>query len=765
MNRVEQPGQYRVEPDGLAPNVSAQIGFDQLRTAALRQLRVIVACAALGLFGGLIYVMTAIPRYTASTAILIDGKKDKSDYSDSIAAITFDSSAIDSQVEVLKSEKIALSVISSMKLKKDPEFAHANSVVGQALALLPAALNPSQWFAARPKSEQEADSDLQRVIIGYLGKSLAVTRVPHTYVLTVEFTSPDPGKAALIANAFAEAYLNDQLDSKYSATRRASGWMQARITELKENSLASDSAVQKFKAEHGLVTSDGKLVSEQQMTQINSEAMLAHSETAKAEARYKQITDMLASGNTDGDVTDSLGSSTITDLRQKYLRASKTEAELEGKLGKDHLQVVSLRRDMSDYRRLMVEELRRIGETYRSDAEVARSKEASLKASMAKLVGENVGTNQTLVQLRELQSEADTYRSLYQAFLQRYQETIQQQTFPVSEARVITAASPPGVPSYPRRGVALSFSLLLGLLTGAGIGALRENRDRSFRIGAQIREDLDLEPLGMLPLVEHGVSKPTRTDTDAANDGQITPVDTIQSYSIDLPLSSFAETLRSIKVTLDVSNASRKPKIIGIVSCFPSEGKSTVSKNFASLLAHHGARTLLIDGDLRNPGLTRAVARFARAGLVEAIRGERPMAELLLSEPETGLMVLPAVVKGNLHFTSDLISSQAMQDLLTEAQKDFQYIIVDLPPLGPVVDVRAAASMFDAFVFVVEWGRTPRKTVQSILMAEPQVYEKCVGVVLNKVRMRQLSAYEGYGNKEYYHSGYSKYYKNDKRAY
>ena len=171
---------------------------------------------------------------------------------------------------------------------------------------------------------------------------------------------------------------------------------------------------------------------------------------------------------------------------------------------------------------------------------------------------------------------------------------------------------------------------------------------------------------------------------------------------------------------------------------------------------------MLIDADLRNPGLTRDIARQAEAGILEAIRGERPLRDLLLSEPDSGLFVLPAVIKKRVQHSSEILSSPGMRNVLAEAGAAFDYIVVDLPPLGPVVDVRAAASMFDAFLFVVEWGRTPRVMVQNMLTSDDALFEKCVGVLYNKVNMKRVNLYENYGSKDYYYSRYSKYYHKDK---
>jgi succinoglycan biosynthesis transport protein ExoP len=762
LKRVDQsqnPG-----PD-VGVEIARSIDFDQLLAAARRQARVVTVMSVAALLVGVAYTITAVPQYTATTDILIDSQKDKNALSASIAELTFDTGAIDSQVEVLKSEKIALSVISALNLTSDAEFLGARgTLIGQALDLLRSAFDFSGWFVTREKSNAEEDAGLKRSAIARLKANLEVRRVARTYVLAVDYTSPDRNKASAIANAFAEAYLTDQLDAKFDATRRAAGWLQSRISDLKEESLASDFAIQKFKADNGIVVTGGDrpgLMSDQQLTELNAQMVLARADTAKSEARYEQIQDLLKSGRAGASVPDSLANPVVNDLREKYLNASKVEAQLESKLGGGHLQVINLRREMEEFQRLIYEELQRTAESYRSDAEVARAKEESLTLAMSGLVGANVETNQTLVQLRELEREAETYRALYQTFMQRYQEALQQQSFPVSEARVITSATPPAYPSYPKHGLVLALSLVIGAMGGSGLGALREYRDRVFRVASHVRDELGLDFLGMLQVVD------TLATVKGENDGtqdpkRIYPTNSLQRYSIDHPLSSFSETLRSAKVAVDLSLGDRRPKVVGVISVLPKEGKSTVAKNFASLLAHLGARSLLIDADLRNPGLTRDMARQADAGILEAIRGERSLRDLLLSEPDSGLFVLPAVVKKRVQHSSEILSSPGMRSVLAEAGAAFDYIVIDLPPLGPVVDVRAAASMFDAFLVVVEWGRTPRIMLQNVLAADNALFEKCVGVLYNKVNLKKVRLYENYGSKDYYYSRYSAYYHKDK---
>ena len=751
--------QHHVDPARLPGHVperdgdfaSPSIDFDQMIAALRRQAQIIGLAAASTVSLAIVYIAAAVPQYTATCILIIDSQKDKTALSASIAELTFDAGAIDSQVEVLRSEKIALAVVSAQNLTVDPEFAGAKGTllgfVGAAVRFL---LTIGDGMGSRDASGA-AKAALERAAVTRLRDNLDVKRVARTYVLAISYTSPDRAKAARLANAFSDAYINEQFDSKYETTRRAAGWLQTRLSSLKQQSIDSDLAVQRYKAAHGIVVTGGDrpgLISDQQMTQVNEQIVAARADTARAEARFAQIQDLLRSGRAGATVPDSLASPVVNELRAKFLAASKSEAELEAKLGAGHIQVRQLKREMQELNRLLYEELQRTAESYRSDAEVARAKEQSLAKSMSSLVGQSALTNEIMVELRELEREAETYRSLYQNFMQRYQDALQQQSFPVTEARVITAATEPETQSFPKRGLLLGLALLLGLMLGGAIGALREYRDRVFRTTAHVRGDTGLEFLGLLQTLDMREAPAVAPPFDETP-GAILPPKAIQRYVIDHPLSHFAETLRAAKLAVDSATIDLRTKIIGVISALPDEGKSTVAKNFASLLAHTGATALLVDGDLRNPELTRGLAPHALSGLIEALREEQPLGDYMLLEPDSGLWFLPAVVKKRVLHSSEIIASSAMRALLAEAAARFDYVVVDLPPLGSVVDVRAASSQFDAFVLVVEWGRTPRLLVQTLLAADEMLREKCVGVLYNNVDLKRLTLYESYDIRDY----------------
>jgi succinoglycan biosynthesis transport protein ExoP len=737
------------------------IDFDKLFAIVRRQWKVVALAVAFFAVLGIIYKFTATPIYSASTSILIDkNNKQIGDKIFALEGVLDDESSILSQVELLKSQKIARNVSQALDLKNNEVFMEPKLYPLQAMVKsLRAVLNVPGWFRGETT---ESDEAIQEEIVGGLIKGVSVERVGKSYVLELSYASPDPGLAAAITHAYADSYMTDQLDAKYEATRSAGEWLQKRIAELRQKSLETDLAVQKFKADHGLITSDGRLVSDQQLTEINSQLIIARSESASAEAKADRIKSIISSRDMQGAVTESLDSTIIADLRTKYLEASRKEADISSRLGRTHVQAVRLRNEMAEYQRLMFDELSRIAQGYQSNLDVARARENSLKAQVSQATSTSATANDAQVQLRELTRESQTYRKLYETFLQRYQESVQQQSFPVNEARVISEATVPDYPSSPKLSMALAASIFLGLVVGSGIGAFREFRDRFVRTIDQVREHFELEPLGMVPFTQPVELIKHKDSISSTVSGRvISKASPISNYVIDHPLSAFSETMRSSKIAIDVFIGQKKPKTVGIVSVLPGEGKSTISINFAELLASQGSRVLLIDADLRNPGATRQIARHAERGILEVLQDGAPVRDIIMINPDTKLAFLPAVIKRRIPYSSELLASEAMDRLVRDVSDAFDYIIFDLPPLAPVVDARAMSSKLDTYLFVVEWGKTARNVIKKTLIANSAVAAKCAGAILNKVDTERMKFYQTYGSSEFYYSRYSSYYRNE----
>ncbi|MEP9357111.1 polysaccharide biosynthesis tyrosine autokinase [Xanthobacter sp. KR7-65] len=697
-----------------------------------------------------LFCVLSTPQYSANAELLIDPQQARGlEVMPQLNGL-MDSSAIDSQVQILQSERIAKAVIKDLKLveaKKERLAQDGPSFLSRTLGVVLPFL-----FQSAPLSDYE----WERSEIDEFGQRLRVKRVGMSYVIGLEFRAPDAVLAAEVANQVAEAYIVDQLEAKYQATRRASVWLQDRIAELRDQALAADRAVQDFKGKNNIIDTARGLVSDQQLSELNTQLITARTAVAESQARFERVQSIIkqgvVAGSSDEAVSDVLNNDVISRLRTQYLDAVKREADWSKRYGPDHIAVLNLNQEIKGLQRSLFNELSRIAETYKSDLEISKAREASLSKSLDTLVTQAKLTGQAQVELRELESNSQSYRALYDNFLQRFMQATQQQSFPVTEARLITDASAPLRASAPRTTLIVAGGTMLGLMLGFGAALWRERMNRAFRLPTDVERYLGLECLGVLPIL------PAATATTVpAGQSAFDSSAGIMRQAISDPFSRFSETLRSVKVSADVSIHSRSVKVIGIISTLPKEGKSTVSANFAQLIAHSGQRCVLIDGDLRNPTLTRRLAPGRTVGLLELIFGKATLEDASVIDPMTGLRFIPAVVPGEMVHTNEVLASEQMSAVLDTLKRQVDYIVIDFPPLAPVVDVMASTHLVDGYVYVLDWGASNRDLVANVLQNAPNVYAKVLGCLLNKVDLQVLRNLEDYGSKYYYHKYYANY--------
>ena len=741
----------RLTPEETSPSEL----LEHLLGIVRRQYAVILFVGLLTLALALIYVVTATPRFMAVATIFIDRGKVQpfAQQQQMLVDNPIDSSAIESQLEILKSDTIALSVINNLHLADDPEFGESTGGL----------------FSGLFHSNKSSSSDrAQDALVGFK-KRLTASRVGMSFVIEISFISNKPERAAQIANAIVEAYINDQLESKYEITRRANDWLQGRLGELQRQSTASDHAVADFKAKNNLVNvGNGQSADEQLISQLNTQLLEARAQTSTAQARLDRIEQIIkgagdANDPTTGTVAETLNSGIINQLRTRYLELVNREADLSARVGSNHLAVVNMQRQIREIRGSILDELKRISETYKSDFEIAKQRQADVEKRLESAISVSHSAGQAQGTLNELESKARTYHSLYDNLLQRYTELSQQETLPTTEARFITRASPPQGKAYPKTRLVLAGALFAGLALGFGVGFLREMLDSVFRTTKQVVAALHTNCLAVVPLAEKTQASPSPAALEQKLQLEPAGLKTIMRRSSvmwtvnDAPLSRFAEAVRAVKLAVDLS-LPEKSKVIGITSAIPNEGKSTISTNIALLMAQVGARVLLVDGDLRNPSLSRALAPVAKGGILEVVSGKSSLKDVVWTDPLTNLAFLPAAMPFRLAHSNEIFSNEMTKQLFRELRQSYDYIIVDLSPLAPVIDVRATTNLVDAYVLVVEWGRTKIKLIEHSLREAENVYENLLGVVLNKANMDVVHRYDGYLEGYYRNKHFARYY-------
>ena len=323
-----------------------------------RQWPLITAILAGTLTLIILYLLTATPMYTANARILMDTRQTQVlDKDSGVTNALIDPGFVDSQVEILNSDDLILSIVRKLKLTDDPEFNGSDPgliplIIGKVLSLFSSDGPPSQ-------------EKIERGAVETIQKNLKVERVLTTYVLSVSFRSKSAEKAAQITNAISDAYMVGALEAKYQSTKRAGEWLQQRSAELREQATASDRAVQTFKAQNNIVGTSRGLMSEQQLTDVNTQLIQARAATAEAKARLDRIEAISDKDLAQPTVTDALSNTVITRLRAQYLDLAAQYADWSSRYGKTHQASINLANRMEEMRKAIADEVRRIADSDR----------------------------------------------------------------------------------------------------------------------------------------------------------------------------------------------------------------------------------------------------------------------------------------------------------------------------------------------------------------------------------------------------------------
>jgi len=564
----------------------------------------------------MLFVLVVPHRYTAVTQILIDPTDFHAVGNDLTPANLANDAAlmqVESQVRVLTSDSVLRRVIKTESLDLDPEFAGQQS-----------------WFSDTPSGGTTLAA------LNALRRDVSVKRTERTYVVDVSVTSKSPEKAARIANAIARAYLAEQTDVRSDSARQVSQSLTGRLNELKDRVRDAENRVETFKAHNNILSvlgSNGQLVNEQQLTELNNQLGIARARAAAAKARLDQIQQVQLSKDEIGAFPEAVQSQTITALRSQYAEVMRREAEQMTSLGERHPAVIEIQAEAVRLRRMIEDEVHRIALSARSEYESARANEETLAANLEKLKGGAVTTNEAMVTLRELERDMQANRTVYEAFLVRARETGEQERVDTKNIRVISPADLPLRRSFPPSNLLLAMAaLLFGVASGSGIVIMRELYDievpdvggaggfgsRLFSVIRKYRPSAVSSPsipiLAVLPNVD------VTFGLDAAED----------------PKSRFAAELRKVHEAVRASHKTRGNPSILIVACDDDDGTVGVALTLAAVAAAT-QRVLLIDADLELRTLAAIDADHAEAGLVDVAVGRRALSDVIVRDQDTNI--------------------------------------------------------------------------------------------------------------------------------
>src|SRR6266404_2906399 len=746
----DQPDHALEEPTGSAIERWPQPTVDlREMTRILRRRWNVAAAAPLSLtILALIYVLTATTLYTATATVLVDPRRTTAIESNqaamSMSNFGTDDATIESETLLIQSIAILQRVVEKLKLTDDPEFIPTPGILDPIKRIFS---SRSSVAGANPEDAAKARA------VEILQRRMKVTRQGTTFLVDINISSESPRKAAVIANALAEGYFEEQVRAKNEATRIASTWLNGQIDALKSRVVAAEKAVEDFRSANNLTVSQGVTVNDQQITDLNNQLIAARVQTAEARAKFDQIQRLSKSGSDPGGFNAAISSDIVSRLRAQYADIAKNEADLSSKYGARHPLVANVRAQLRDTQRLINEELRRILQSTRHDYDVARSREASLQQSFDQLQGVSSSSGQAQVRLRELQREAEANRTLYESYLARYKETTAQESLEMPDSHVVTKAGIPIGPSWPKTWFVLGLALTLGLGVGCVVAFLADYLDQRVKTLEQAEKISGVPALAAVPLISAGElagrAKRGRNELGRYDPKTATLLPPLMRYAIDAPGTFFAEAIRAIRLALQRTMRTQPVKVVLVTSALDSEGKTTLAANLAQSIATLGIRTLLIDGDLRNPQLTRSLCPRADAGLLDVAMGRVAPDHAILVDRSTGLSILPSTAVKQADIITELMFSERIVDVLDHLRHRYELIIIDSPPLVPLVDGRALAELADRIVLALAWDQTPGEVLSHTINLLAPVYDRILGTVLTRVDLSRLRFYDYYRSSAY----------------
>jgi polysaccharide biosynthesis transport protein len=650
---------------------------------------------------------------------------------------------LETQYKVLQSETLARRVIDQLHLERNPEF------------------NPPRdgWIQGKARAaglDSRIDPDVQQMVLKEFKDRLSIDPVRRSRLVQISFESQDPKVAAQVVNELAENYIQENLESRWQAAQKASEWLSQQLESFKAKLEKSEDDLQEYAQKNGLLfletqKGDTENIVNERLRQLQDELTKAQAERYAKESMYR-LTESGDNSALPGVVDNKL----MQELTARLAEFERQRAVLEPTFTSDYPKVKEIQSQIDEIQRRLNEERKRAVQGIVDDYLAATRRENLVRDAFEQQQGQaNLVAGRT-VQYNILKREVDTNKQLYEGLLQRLKEAGVSAGMNASNIRVVDAAVPATRPVRPRPFLNLGLAMLLGLGCGIGMALLQEHLDNTLKNSDDIERVLRVPTLALIPSresLEHnrGMGVYGLAEKMASHQNKNGKTALLQKRGktwirIDgneTQHSVLSEAFRGLRTSVLLSAAGRPPRSLTFVSAEPGEGKTTVASNLSISLAQLGKRVLLIDGDMRRPCVHKLFDIEERSGgLVTFLTGEEGWSHLVRS---TGIPNLDCLICGPVPPNpSELLSSDRMQQLIGEALLEYQFVLIDAPPLLNVTDGRILATIVEAAILVVRGGYTPQELAQQAQFHIRDVGARLIGVVLNDVDIRQNGYYQSY---------------------
>jgi polysaccharide biosynthesis transport protein len=715
--RVAVPAQYAVAASG-----KTGIDYAFVIEALRRQSRLIAIVVVGGLILTFLALLIPTPRYTATASIFLDTRQHKVFNADTVLTSPNDELYLaESQLEILRSPRIASRVIRELRARdRSPQLGNRSPT--------PKAVQIADASHVPPAPEKNEDASPEPVVevqsseVVKLLRDLVVERKGRSYIVEVSYTANSPERSAIIANAFVDAYINDQLEAKFNATRGVKLWLNERLQEIGRELEGVEQRRQKFRTDRGLVDVGDVTLLQKEIAEHMQQLIAARANAAEAQARLNQVRGLAADPKQLLSLDVALQSTVISDYRRQGAEIQRKIGDSVSTYGEQHPTVMGLKAQLENLNKEVEQEIKRIIDNRSLAYEAASGKVKLLEASLQRLTESVIKFDEYQIKLSEFKRDITVSSELYSSLLRRYKEMRAQEKLEAADARIVSVATAPPSPSYPKKGLVLLLASVAWLGVGAGLGLARELRHRPLRSRADVESALGVECVASIPVV------------DLARFG----ADEKLPHSLAGPVhwmlddSRFGEFSQSIFTVRKWTEACRGKGtcVVLVVAAHPAEGCSTIAAQLALYAANTGTNALLIDADLRSRGLSDVLGIDAKITLPDAILSESDPASAIVPLPDTKLRFCAAPGHGSCR-PLDVLGSRSAGKFFGALRDEFDLIVVDTPPMAPYVDANALVEHADCVLVVVKAGQTHQSDVADVLQRLATDSRPAIGVVLN----------------------------------
>jgi capsular exopolysaccharide synthesis family protein len=713
-----------------------------------RHKLLIVGSLLLGVtVAGIVWQQTT-PRYEAEAQVVLDIRSTRIVKFDAVLSnLPPQPEVLRTEMDVIASRAMAERVVSRLSdadkeklLGAETTLPPLRRLLRDARTLVASQLN--EWMLVKtgatagmggtsnePGADSELQSDTLEELVDIVLSDLNVSNNGESYTIRIVFSAADPELAATIANGYAEAYFANQVELKTRATERASDWLSQRLAELRHDLEASEAALQSYRRVAGLMEDKGSTVTAQQLGEVSSQLVMARNGRVEAESRLTTVRSLLESGGDIGAISDVMSSPMIQALKQKLADLKSKQAEVNSRYTDQYPGMKDIRTDLAEVQRQIDSEVSRVIKSLANQVEIARSKESALESDLARLEDKFGQGGEAEVKLLQLQREADANRAVYESYLNRFKETTEQQSLQEPDSYLISRAVPPPVPSSPRRMPLFVLGALFGACLGVALALCRELFDLRLHSILEVEHVTGLPVLALLPaLSRYRLGRP-------------------ENHVLRKPGSVFNEALRTTRAAVALSHSgNRAGKVLLATSAIAGEGKTSFCLSLARSLACDNVKVLLIDADMRRPGVARSFGARGTVYLADFLGSDEvAFADAVQIDEKSGAHFIAA--RGDTTNPHGLLYSERMTSLIEQARAAYDIVIIDAPPILVVADAAIVARFADHCLFFIRWGATARDYVANALRRLDLYRVSVSGVVFSHVDMRRYALYsagEGY---------------------